>query len=406
MLKSYKYRIYPNFAQKAKIDHTIEVCRLVYNLALEVKMRAWEVGVKIHAFDLCRQLIDLKKAYLWIAEADSQALQAAVKRVDVSFKNFFTGSGYPRFKSKKSGAQSFQCPNETRRIDFKNKLLTIPKIVSIPIAISRTFEGKIKTITISRTPTGKYYASILVENDLSIPAKREIAPDKTVGLDVGLKSFVITSNGEVFKPNRYLKQSLSRLKILQRRASKKQKGGANRKRAALSVAKLHEKITNQRIDYIHKTTSKLISDSQADTFVVEELPIVNMLKNRKLSQSISDVSWGKFFEVLQYKCDWHGKNLIRIGRFDPSSKRCSVCGHIKESLTLLEREWTCSKCSAVHDRDLNAAQNIRWYGLEQNAGVGSPDEPVERRRLRRAKKQESAYNLGAVAKSIENETPG
>lgn len=389
MLKSYKYRIYPDAGQKAKIDQTIGVCRLVYNLALDVKMRAWRSGVKLSSFDLCYQLVELKKAYPWIAEVDSQALQAAVKKVDVAFKNFFRGAGYPKFKSRKLGTQSFQCPNHKREVDFVKGLLIIPKISDIPIRISRSFEGKIKTVTISRTPTGKYYASILVDNGVALPVKPQITPEKTIGIDVGLKSFVITSEGRSFAPKRHLKQNLERLKILQRRASKKKKGSQNRKKANLCVAKLHEKITNQRVDYIQKITSQLIGDNQADTFVVEDLAVVNMLKNHKLAQSISDVSWGKFFEVLQYKCDWYGKNLIKIGRFEPSSKRCSNCGHVKESLSLSEREWTCSECNTTHDRDINAAQNIKYFGLKNNSGKGVPDEPVERRRLRRAMKQEN-----------------
>lgn len=390
MLKAYKYRIYPNADQKQKIDQTIGICRLVYNLALEVKMRAWKGGVKLSSFDLCYQLVELKEAYPWIAEVDSQALQASVKKLDIAFKKFFRGAGYPKFKSKKIGAESFQCPSNTRKVEFKKGLLTIPKIADIPIRISRTFEGKIKTVTISRTPTGKYYASILVDNGVSLPVKPQVIPERAIGIDVGLKSFVITSDGRSFAPNRHLKQNLDRLKILQRRASKKKKGSQNRKKANLCVAKLHEKIANQRVDYIQKITSQLIGDNQADTFVVEDLAVVNMLKNHKLAQSISDVSWGKFFEVLQYKCEWYGKNLIKIGRFEPSSKRCSNCGHIKESLSLSEREWMCTECHTNHDRDINAAKNIKYFGLKNNSGDGISGEPVERRRLRRAMKQETS----------------
>jgi len=209
-----------------------------------------------------------------------------------------------------------------------------------------------------------------------------------VGIDLGIKSFVVTSDGRFYEPNRFLKNSLARLKCLQRRASRKKKGSNNRKKANLCVAILHEKITNQRADYIHKITTGLIRDNQAETFVIEDLNVVGMLKNRKLSQAISDVSFGEFFRQLAYKCEWYGKNLIQIGRFEPSSKTCSDCGAINDAITLADREWTCEKCGSAHDRDLNAAKNIKAMGLKQYSPEGIRVEPVEPRRLRRTKKQE------------------
>lgn len=394
MLKAYKYRLFPTATQQRQIDHTIGVCRLVYNLGLEVKMRAYrEQGVRLSSFDLCYQLVELKKEYSWIESADSQALQASVKKIDIAFQNFFRGAGYPKFKSKRKGIQSFQCPNNTRKIDWKNNTLTIPKIKDIPIILSRRFDGEIKTVTISKTPTGKYFASILVENKkMALPAKPPIKQGTTIGVDVGIKNFVVCSNGKSFEPNRHLKNNIERLKVLQRRVSRKIKGSNNRKKANLCVAILHERISNSRLDYIHKITHALTHDNQVDSIVVEDLNVSGLLKNRKLSQSITDVSFGKFFDVLKYKCEWYGKNLIQIGRFDPSSKRCSVCGTVNSQLTLADRQWDCS-CGASHNRDLNASINIKWYGLEQTifknkSGEDIPEEPVELRRLRRTKKQE------------------
>jgi putative transposase len=379
MLRGYKYRIYPNVDQKNKIDRTIGSCRLVYNLALEVKITAWKEAKKsLSGFDLVNQLVELKEDNPWMYEIDSQSLQASVRKVEMAFKNFFNGSGFPKFKNKKTGTQSFKCPNNTRRIDFNKKTLTIPKIFDIPIAIDRSFDGIIQSVTISRVPTGKYYASIVVQSDMVMPGKPVINPEKTVGVDVGIKSFVSTSDGKVSHPNRYFKSSLCRLKCLQERAKRKKIGSNNHKKAKLCIAILHEKIKNQRADYIHKITTGLIRDNQAETFVIEDLNVVGMMKNRKLSQAMVDVSFGELFRQIEYKCDWYGKNLIKIGRFEPSSKTCSYCGMINEMLTLKDREWTCSTCNSVHERDVNAAKNIKAMGLKQYSPEGIRVEPVER----------------------------
>jgi putative transposase len=371
------------------IEKTFGICRLVYNLALETKIRAWQSAQKrLSAYDLIYQVPELKEAYPWMAEVDSQAINASINKLDNAFDGFFKGRGFPKFKNKR-GRQSFQCPNNSRRVDFNKGTITVPKIPNIKAAISRTFDGQIKTITISRTPTGKYFASVLVDNKRELPAKAAIDPTTTVGIDLGIKSFVVTSDGRFYEPNRCLKNSLQRLKCLQRRASRKKKGSNNRKKANLCVAILHEKITNQRADYIHKITTGLIRENQAETFVIEDLNVVGMLKNHNLAQAISDVSFGEFVRQMRYKCEWYGKNLIQIGRFEPSSKTCSACGHIKQDLTLADREWTCEACESTHDRDLNAAKNIKQMGLKQYLGRGTPEEPVESRRLRRAKKQES-----------------
>lgn len=394
MLRAYKYRIYPNKNQSQLIDKTIDTCRIIYNLALETKIYAWQSAkINLTAYDLINQLPELKEANMWMNEIDSQALQAAVKNVETAFKGFYKGGGYPKFKSKRKATQSFHCPTNTRRIDWRKSTLTIPKIKNIPIALhkNRHFEGTIKTLTISKTRTEKYFVSIVIDDKKTSPSKPTITEQNTIGIDVGIKSFVVTSNGMQFEPNRFLKNSLHRLKCLQRRAARKHKNGNNRKKANLRVALLHEKITNQRNDYIHKLTTQLIRDSQTDCFVIENLGVAGMLKNRKLSHALADVSFGLFFRAMKYKCDWYGKNLIVIDRFAPSSKRCSQCGDINNTLTLTHREWTC-KCGQRHDRDINAAQNIKHFGLKKYSGAGSSDEPVELRRLRRAKKQESTSN--------------
>lgn len=371
--KSYKYRIYPTPDQKVKIDQTIAVCRLIYNLALETKIWAYKsYKINLTAFDLCYQLNDLKAAYPWMKEVDSQAIQASIKKLDKAFKNFFRGNGFPHFKCKHSGIQSFQCPNSVRKVNWALSLLTIPKIKDISIILSRRFEGKIKTVTISRTPTGKYFASILVEQPESHPIKQLIKI--AVGIDLGINNFLALSDGTTHSNPKYLRESIARLKVLQRRASRKKKGSANRKKANLKVALLHERITNKRLDFIHKVTSRLVNDNQVDTFVMEDLNVKGMMANHHLAQAISDVSWSKFKEILKYKCDWTGKNLLFINRFAPSSKKCSACGQVKKVLSLADRTYHCEHCGHVMDRDVNAAINIKNFGL---SGQGMPVVPVE-----------------------------
>lgn len=387
MLKTYKYRIYPNQQQKELIDKTFGICRLVYNLALETKIRAWQsANINLSAYDLQKQVPDLKRAYPWMREVDSNAILDGIKNIDKAFKNFFNGGGFPKFK-KKTGKQSFQWHNSVRRIDWINSTLNIPKIKEIPIILSKTFEGQIRTITISKTTTGKYFASILVDDKQQAPVKPIIDSDKAIGIDLGIKSFAVISDGQSFEPNQYLKASLNRLKSLQHRADRKKKGSNNQNKANKKVALLYEKIANQRVDYIHKITTGLVRDSQANTFVIEDLHTLAMLKNRSLSKVVQDASFGEFGRQMKYKCNWHGKNLIVIGRFEPSSKTCSSCGVINDTLTLAHREWQC-KCGATHDRDLNAAKNILKIGIEKYSGRVTPGEPVESRRLCRAKKQE------------------
>lgn len=389
MLKGYKYRLYPTSDQKQKIDQSINGCRVVYNLALETKIWAYKAyGVKLSAFDLCRQLVDLRKAFPWIKAIDSQALYASVKKMDVSFINFFRGKGYPKFKSKR-GIQSFQCPNHKREVDWEKSTLTVPKIKDIPIRLSRRFEGKIKIITISKTTTGKYFASIIVD---TITEKVPKSPIKNaVGIDLGLNHFIITDSGIKIDNQRYLRESIIRLKVLQRRASKRKDGSKNKKKANLRVAILNERISNQRLDFIHKVTSTLVSDSQTDTFVIEDLNVKGMILNHKLAQAISDVSWGKFKEILKYKCSWYGKNLIIISRFAPTSKTCSNCKHIKDDLSLADRIYSCSNCGHVIDRDINAAINIKNFGLCQS-GWGTSVEPVESPSIEGSLKQETNIN--------------
>lgn len=386
ILKGYKYRIYPNKTQAAQIEQTFGCCRFIYNLALETKKTAYsDYGKNFSSYDLCYQLTDLKKDLEWLTEVDSQALQASVKKLDKAYKSFFKGGGFPKFK-KRANTQSFQAPHEPKRIDWENKTLTIAKIKNIPIVLSRKFEGKIKTVTISRTATGKYFASILVEINSETPTKSPITFETTRGMDLGLTDFAIFDNDETVSNPKFLKNDLERMKVMQRRASRKIKGSNNRKKAFKKVAILHEKISNKRLNFLHTLSHRLTNENQVNSICAEDLKVKNMVKNHNLAQGISDVSWSKFVDLLKYKSEWRGKNLIQVNTFFPSTKTCSNCGNINDDLTLADRNWQCGICHSTHNRDVNAAKNIKIMGLKQS-GWRPSVESVELRTLVRAKKQ-------------------
>jgi len=360
-VKGFKYRLYPTNSQKELIAKHIGSSRFVYNLALETKNSAY-LGSKhnFSPFDLIKQLPELKKECGWLKEVNSQSLQQSIQNMDIAFKKFFKGGGFPKFKSKHKGRQSFAVP---QNVLLENNFLIIPKFKEgIEIVLHRPINGTIKSATISVTPTGKYFASILVDTNEIIPQKVAINENTTIGIDLGIKSFLVTSNGLEIENPKYLRKAQDKLKYVQRKYSKN-KG----KRTKKKLAKLHENVVNKRKDFLHKLSSKLISENQ--TIALETLAVKNMVKNHNLAQSINDVSWSTFVTMLEYKADWYGKNILRIGRFAPSSKTCSCCGHINKELTLKDREWTCKGCNSVLDRDVNAAINIKNFALKNNLSV-------------------------------------
>jgi putative transposase len=271
--------------------------------------------------------------------------------------------------------------------------LRLPKFrKGITIVLHREFTGKICSVTISRTASGKYYASFLIEQDLDIEQKT-VEKDTALGLDVGLTDFVITSDGKKIERKRHNKNSAKKLKRLQRKLCKQQKGSNNRNKTKRKIAIVHEKVANRRNDYLHKVTRQLINENQVNTYCIEDLNVSGMLKNHKLARSISDVSWSEFARQLKYKADWAGKSVIQIGRFEASSKTCSHCGHVNKFLALNDRVWTC-KCGVKHDRDINAAMNIRNFAFNNSEMIGqelSESKPVEKecsKALRRSGKRE------------------
>ena len=392
MLKAYRYRIYPTSAQKEQIEQTFGVCRLVYNLGLRIKIDAYKQhGRSVSAYDLINMLPDFKVGFPWVGDVNSQALTASLLNMDSAYKSFFNGGGFPKFKNR-HGGQSFQFSTNKREVDFINSTITLPKLRNIPAVLHEKFEGKIKTVTISRVPSGKYFASVLVDNGIELPQRAPVDPSKSIGIDMGLTHFAILSDGTKYENNRFLKSAMRRVKVLNKRASRKKLGSKNRAKANKRLAIAHERVANQRKDYLQKLSTKIVCDSQATTICVEDLSVKNMVKNHKLAQAISDVSWSEFIRQIEYKCDWYGKNFVKIDRFEPSSKRCSCCGEINQNLTLADREWTCENCGTKHDRDINSAVNIEKEGLKILARRGTSEEPAESRTKVRAKYKKKQEN--------------
>jgi len=367
MLKSYKYRIYPNQAQKELLSKIFGQVRFVYNLGLETKITAYTGNKKnIDVFDLNKQIKELKDNECeWLKESPSQALQMSMSNLDNAYTNFFRGKGFPKFKNKYS-KQSFQLPQGVWLSD-NNKQIFIPKLKFTDIDLHREFKGDIKTVTVSKSITNKYYISILTDNLQPKPEKKPIKLNTTIGIDLGIKDFAITSDGKKFKNHDFFKSALRELRVEQRSLSRKKKGSNHYNQQKMKVALIHEHIKNQREDYLHKISKYLVDNY--DTICIENLGVSNMIKNHKLSKAISDMGWNKFKSMLDYKCEWYGKNLSVIGRFDPSSKSCSSCGTINKELTLKDREWVCKECGVKHDRDINAAINIRNFGLRNQPSV-------------------------------------
>lgn len=365
MIKSFKYRLNPSKSQILQIEKTFGCCRYVYNWALNLKIKTYQSEKRsLTAIDLCKQLTLLKKDenHLWLNEVSNECLQLSIRCMDSAFTKFFREhTRFPKFKSKHHNKSSFKNINSVR-IDFDNSRIKLPIVGWVNFYKNRSFEGKIGTVTVSKSTTGKYYVSILVEDGNPLQEKFPIISTTSVGIDVGLKDFAVLSNGQVFQNPKYLEKSSKRLSCLQRRLSRKKKGSNRYKRAKLTVAICHERIRNRRSDFLHKVSKKIISENQ--TVIIEDLSVEGMLKNHCLAKGISSVAWSDFFRMLQYKSEWNGVNLIRVGQFEPSSKMCS-CGHIYKDLKLSDRVWICPNCGSKNDRDLLAAQNIKKFGLEK-----------------------------------------
>ena len=295
---------------------------------------------------------------------NSQTLLASLANLDTAYKKFFQKKAkFPKFKKEYSGYQSYQCPQHVK-VHFSSNTIDLPKIKGVKAELHRKFDGKIKTCTIKKTPTNKYFISVLVESKEIEPIATTITTEQTIGIDLGIKSLLITSDNHCQQNNKYLDRNQSKLKKLQRRLAKKVEKSSNRAKARQRLACLHEKIANQRLDSIHKASANLVYKTHATSFAVEDLNVKGMMKNHKLARAISDCSWSKFLDLLEYKSKWSGKNVITINRWAASSKTCSRCKHKKEDLKLSDRIYVCNSCNLEIDRDLNAAINIKRFALE------------------------------------------
>ena len=356
MNRAYKYRIYPTTKQAELIAKNIGCSRFIYNHFLALAKNDGYLNYNQYA----KALSLLKKAYPFLKEVESTSLQQTLKDLDNSFSRFFKKlGGFPNFKSKRNPKQSYRSQMVNNNIQIIDNYIKLPKLGLVKSAKSREVEGRILNVTISRTNTNKYYISICVDTEI------EAMPSTSgeIGLDLGLKDYLVTSEGLVIPNPKYFRKYESQLAKAQRRLSKKKKGSQNYKKAKLQVALLHEKIANTRLDFLHKLSTTIVAENQ--TIVVEGLKPKNMIKDKRLAKSIADASWGMFLNMLKYKSSWHVRNYIEVDTFFPSSQLCSSCGYINKDIKKLHiRTWECPSCGAFHLRDENAAKNIKAEGLK------------------------------------------
>jgi putative transposase len=358
MYKAYKFRIYPTNEQQIALAKAFGCCRWFWNYSLNLCQETYlTTGKGLSRGAIQGLLPSLKKEYSWLTDAYSQCLQYVALNLSTAYKNFFEKrTGFPRFKSK-HGKQSISYPSNVK---LDGDHLKIPgKVGLIYCKQDRKFDGKIKTVTVSLNPDGKYYASVLVDDG------RELAQlsteGKAIGIDLGLTHFCITSNGSKFDNPRHTTKYARNLKKKQKSLARKQKSSKNRYKAKSKVSKVHSKIRRVREDFLHKLSRKIVNENQV--IAVENLNVKGMVRNHNLAKAISDCGWGQFCTMLKYKSEWSGKTYIEVDRFFASSKTCSVCLNRVDSLSLDIRDWTCSQCNTHHDRDVNAAINIRNEAL-------------------------------------------
>lgn len=357
MYRAYKYRIYPTSEQETLLAKSFGCARWFWNYALNLCQETYKNTGKGLTRGYIQGLLPvLKKEYEWLKDPYSQCLQVVALNLSTAYKNFFNKRAMPpKFKSK-HGRQSISYP---QNVKFDGDYINLPKIGLVHCRLHRTFDGTIKTVTVSRNPDGKYFVSVLIEDGQANP---ESAPaNKAVGIDLGLTHFAITSDGSKFENPKFFVKCQRNLKRKQQKLSRKQKGSENRKKVRLEVAKVHSKIARCREDFLHKLSRKIVNENQV--IAVENLNIKGMVKNHNLAKAISDVGWGMFCTMLKYKTESEGKQYIEIDRWFPSSKSCHVCLNRVDNLTLDVRGWTCKHCGTHHDRDVNAAINIRNEAL-------------------------------------------
>ena len=368
--RSYKFRLYPNKEQIDLLARHFGCARFVYNYFLNQRIEQYRLtGKSDNFYEQCKSLKLLKRQdeTEWLKEVSAQTLQFAIRCLEVAYINFFKKRAkFPKFKSKRS-KNTFTVPQFASIADNK---LFIPKFrEGIECCVHREIKGKIGKVTVSKTPSGKYFVSVFTEEEYETPLKKT---NESVGLDMGLKDFIVTSEGEIFENNRYTRKYERKLTSAQRHLSRKKKGSRGFENQRLKVTKIYEKISNSRSDYLHKCSISLVR--RYDTICIEDLNVKGMIRNHHLSKSIADVSWGSFVNMLTYKADWNGKWVVKIDRYFPSSQTCNVCGHVNKKIKNLSiRNWECPICHTHHNRDVNAAINILNLGLNKNISAGTVD---------------------------------
>ena len=375
MLKAIKIRIYPSDEQKQFINKQLGCCRVVYNSCLAYRRDKYEKeGISITSSQSINYIVELKKEREWLKEVHSKVLQQSVMDMNSSYKNFFEGRcGFPKFKSKKDYEQKCRFPKDAfigirgNRIDLIKSLKDIHFKCSVrDERYLNKNQDKVHSLTLTRNKAGQYYLSVLVDKQI------EPKPQTTsvIGIDLGIKDFVITSEGQIFENLHFKKSETNKLKRLQRQLSRKKEGSKNREKARIKLAKLNQKIRNKKLHYLHQVSNQLVSENQI--ICMEDLNVKGMMRNHNLAESIGEMNFGEFKNLLTYKYLQYGRQLVFIDRFYPSSKTCHCCGYVNKSLKLSDRQWICPECNSVIDRDLNAAQNIKDEGLRKIIGWSSP----------------------------------
>jgi len=361
MRRTFKYRLLGNRQTFDNASNWLELCRQLYNAGLIERREAWKMQrVSVNSYSQMAQLPDVKKTNHEYSEVGSQVLQEVLDRLDKAYKAFFRrikngeNAGFPRFKGK-GRYDSFTLKNCGWKLD--GRYLTIRNVGMFKIRLSREIQGDIKTVIVRKEATGKWYVCFSCDN---VPEKKLAVSDKSIGLDVGIKSFLVDSNGKTVDNPAYHKKTLCDLRRKQRVLARRKKGGSNRNKARILVSKAHEKVKNQRRDFLQKLSTEYIRNY--GLICVEDLNIKGLAKNHNLARSINDAGWATFISMLEYKAEEAGRRVVKISRFEPSSKTCSACGSINHNLKLSDRQWMCDRCGTLHDRDFNAAKNICRVG--------------------------------------------